>query len=118
MDLQEFIQVSLVQISKGIEAANAELKGSNAMINPRNLAVNAGGGANYGIITELSTKLPRIVELVEFDIAITVSEGTEKNGKIGISVGSVGFGVGGKNTEANSSLSRLKFKIPVAWPYA
>ena len=118
MDLKEFIQVSLVQISKGIEAANEELKDSKAKVNPSNIAVNAGGGANYGIISQTNQNMPRVVELVEFDIAITVSDGTEKNGKIALSVGAIGIGVGGKNSEANSSLSRLKFKIPVAWPHA
>ena len=117
MDLSEFVQVSLVQIARGIEAANSELKtDTDALINPRNLAVNSGSGANYGYVTE-TTKYLRIVELVEFDVALNVQEQNEKSGKFGISVGSVGLGVGGKNTESNTSQSRIRFKIPVAWPH-
>lgn len=117
MNLSEFVQASLTQIAKGIEGAKIELKDSDALINPRNMAVNRGSGSNYGYVTETTDRL-RVVELVEFDVAISIAEGSEKNGKAGISVGSIGIGVGAKNSETNSSQSRIRFKIPVAWPNA
>ena len=117
MNLSDFVQDSLTQIAKGIEGASSELKDTDALINPRNMAVNRGSGPNYGYITTGNEQL-RIVELVEFDVAITIAEGNEKNGKVGISVGSIGLGVGGKNSESNSSQSRIRFKVPVAWPNA
>jgi hypothetical protein len=115
MDLQEFVQATLVEISKGIQRANESLKGTDTKVNPKNLAMNTGTGANYGYIAK-TQEMSRVVELVEFDVAVNVSEGSEKNGKIGISVGSVGLGVGGKSAEGSSSISKIRFKIPVAWP--
>ncbi len=115
MDLKDFVQQSLVQISQGIEAASKELETSNAHINPKNIHVNADTRQNYGRLVKGQNYHP-VVELVEFDVAVHASEGSETSGKIGISVGSIGIGGGGKSQETSKSESRIKFKIPVVFP--
>ena len=115
MDLKDFVEASLVQISQGIEAASKALEGTNAHVNPKNVYVNADTRQNYGRLVSTQEYNP-IVELVEFDVAVHASEGTETNGRIGISVGSIGIGAGGKSQETNRSESRIKFKIPVVFP--
>lgn len=117
MDLQTFIQASLVQIANGIAGANGELKETGALVNPRNLYPDKNGGHNYGYIGSKG-EAQRLVEFVEFDVAITVSQESEKGGKIGLMVGALGVGVGGKSADENSSVSRIRFKLPVAWPTA
>lgn len=115
MELKDFVEESLVQISRGIEAASKALEDTNAHINPKNVHVNGETRQNYGRLDQKGNYNP-VVELVEFDVAVHASEGTETNGKIGISVGSIGIGAGGKSQETNRSESRIKFKIPVAFP--
>jgi len=115
MELKEFVQQSLVQIARGIEEASKELKETNAHINPKNVYVNADTRQNYGRLVKGKDYNP-VVELVEFDVAVHASEGTEKSGEIGISVGSIGIGGGGKTQETSKSESRLKFRIPVVFP--
>ena len=100
---------------RGIAAASKALEDTNAHINPQNVHVNGETRQNYGRLDPKGKYNP-VVELVEFDVAVHASEGTETNGKIGISVGSIGLGAGGKSQESNRSESRIKFKIPVAFP--
>jgi hypothetical protein len=53
---------------------------------------------------------------VEFDIAVTVREGKETAGGIGVVVGAVALGSRGKSTDGNTTVSRLKFQVPVMFP--
>ena len=115
MELKDFVRESLVQISTGISEASEALKETNAHINPKNVYVNAENRQNYGRLVHDKSYYP-VVEFVEFDVAVHISEGSETNGKIGISIGSIGLGAGGKSQESNRSESRIKFKVPVTFP--
>lgn len=115
MELKDFVQASLIQIAKGIEGAAADLSGTTAQINPKNVYVNSEQRQNYGRLMSSKEYAP-IVELVEFDVSVHASEGTERSGGVGISIGSVGIGVGGKENENTKSESRIRFKVPVVWP--
>lgn len=115
MELKDFVEQSLVQIARDIESASKALEDTNAHINPKNIYVNSDNRQNYGRLVQKQDLNP-VVELVEFDVAVHASEGTETNGKIGISVGSIGLGAVGKSQESNRSESRIKFKIPVVFP--
>ncbi|MBA2368446.1 MAG: hypothetical protein H0V82_05415 [Candidatus Protochlamydia sp.] len=54
---------------------------------------------------------------IEFDFALTVSEGKSCKGGGGLSV--MGLSIGGKggSDQTNSSVSRIKFSIPISYPY-
>jgi hypothetical protein len=53
---------------------------------------------------------------VEFDVAVTVAEGTATKAGIGLIVGPVTLGTTGQSANQNSTVSRIKFEVPVAWP--
>ena len=61
-------------------------------------------------------KYLRAVHTVEFDIAVTAVDGKETKGGIGIVVGAIGLGSQGRSEERNTSISRIKFKVPIAFP--
>ena len=115
MELKDFIRESFVQIAKGIEEANEELKDTSAIINPDNVYVNGDDRKNYG---RLSTdkNFNRIVEAVEFDVAVSAGDASEAGGKFGIKVGAIEIGANGKEQETNKAESRIKFKIPMVFP--
>jgi hypothetical protein len=117
MELKDFIRESLVQISQGIEEANEGLSDSSALVNPNNVYVNAGDRQNYGRLDE-SKSYNRIVEVVEFDVAVTAGDENEAGGKFGIKVGAIELGANGKQAESNKSESRIKFKVPMVFPSA
>tara|TARA_R110001606_G_scaffold396782_1_gene571574 strand:+ start:1335 stop:1691 length:357 start_codon:yes stop_codon:yes gene_type:complete len=117
MELKDFIRETFVQISKGIEEANQELKDSSAIINPNNVYVNSDARQNYGRLDE-SKNYDRIVESVTFDVAVSASDNSEAGGKFAIKVGSIELGANSKQSEANKAESRIKFKIPMVFPSA
>ena len=117
MDLKDFIKDSFVQIAKGIEEANEELKDSSAQINPDNVYVNAGDRQNYGRLST-SKKHGKIVEVVEFDVAVIATGDTESGGKLGVKVGVFEIGANGNEKSGNKAESRIKFRIPAVFPSA
>jgi hypothetical protein len=57
------------------------------------------------------------VFLVDFDVAIEVSESTGTNAEAGLSVASFAkLGAGGKSAKSNSTSNRISFKVPLALP--
>lgn len=115
MELKDFVRESLVQIAQGILEASESLKSTSAHINPKNIYVNGDNRQNYGRLVKDKLYSP-VVELVEFDVAVHASEGTETNGKIGIRIGLIGLGADGKSQESSRSESRIKFRVPVTFP--
>ena len=118
MNLQEFITQALVQIAKGVSDADRQLADVGAIVNPRHVqGAHADKSNIYGYVSE-KTEYLRAVHTVEFDVAVTATEGKETKGGIGIVVGFVGLGSQGRSEESNASISRIKFHIPIALPNA
>ena len=118
MNLETFISESLTQIARGIEKADSNLTDSTAIVSPRRIKPMPKESGVYGGLEEGDGKpsYSRLVESIEFDVAVTVSEGKETKGGIGIMVGSVGLGSQGKSDKEHSAISRLKFRIPFVLP--
>ena len=116
MDLKEFVRESLVQISNAIIEANVELEGTSAVVNPYNVVTFGGDQKAYGRLNDAYKEKDAIVEVVEFDVAVTTESGTQTGGGIKISVASIGIGAEGKSTGAQSHESRIKFKVPMVYP--
>jgi hypothetical protein len=118
MDLQQFIRESLVQIAAGIEDASKELVNSSAVVNPRHVNVSHNEAVKaYGWESDVADKL-RTVQLIQFDVAVTATEGKENKGGIGISIGNVGLGAARKEDVGSSALSRIQFSVPMVLPTA
>lgn len=118
MKLQDFIQGSLVQIIKGVEGATQELGDTTAMVSPRYIPDPEGRVIGFAFDETESEqhRKRRLVEIVEFDVAVVAAEGTETKGGIGIVVGSIGIGSQGKSESSSTSHSRLKFRVPIVLP--
>lgn len=117
MDLRNFIKESLVQIAQGIDDASIALKGTSAIVNPRSV-VGAHGTADakvYGYVSE-DKKMRQAVQSINFDVAVSVAQGTETKGGVGLMVGMVALGSQGKSDASNTSQSRIQFTIPMVLP--
>ncbi len=116
MDLQTFISESLHQIISGICSAQKKFsqESTGAKINPRGITALAKDSSGQKQPHDINTKLP--IHQIEFDIAVTVSEAAE--GKVGGGLLIAWLGIGGQKTSAteNSSVSRIRFTVPVVWP--
>lgn len=112
MDLQQFISQTLVQIVSGVKDAQKETNDTGAKINP-SIHSSEASMAKHGI---LSSSMHEVAHIVEFDVALTVVEGTGTKGGIGVFAGAVTLGSSGQSKAENTSVSRVKFSVPVSLP--
>lgn len=103
MELKELVQRSLIDVLTAIHDAQVEWKGSidKGAINP---------------VWNNTSKLHEHVHKMEFDIAVTAGSAKSGSAKAGINVLGVDIGGSGALESQNSSVSRIKFTIPVVPP--
>lgn len=102
MSIQDFISSTLIQIAAGIAQANQDetIRQMGASFAPE-------------------YKNPTADSTIHFDIAVSVSQNTETEGGLAVSVISAFVGgVKNKDAETNSSISRVRFAIDARFnPY-
>lgn len=106
MELKEFISETITQIQEGVQDAitrRSAVPGSAGAINPV-----------FGENTNATTSAH--VQKVEFDVAVTVTEKGDHDGKAGIKVFSVELGGSLSKGTEQSTASHIKFTIPVIPP--
>ena len=111
MELREFVAVTLTQIVEGVKEAQTRSKDHGAQVNP-SLSTSAELAAKHGILIASGSA----AQLVQFDVALTATEGTRTKGGIGVVVGVVALGSTGQSQAENSSVSRVKFSVPLVLP--
>ena len=111
MELKDFVSESIKQIIDGVNEAKRYAGENGGMINPRRWGWNS---------TNVQAKFDRTtgaaIETIEFDVAVTAIDGTKTKGGIGVFMGAVGIGSQGQSENSHSSVSRLKFSVPVVLP--
>jgi hypothetical protein len=107
MDLETFIAETLRQIVKGVKIAQQHEDCAGAKIVPHTIENKRGGTTRY---------LAEGVQGIDFDVAVTVTEGSEKKGGIGVLTGVLGIGGQASTNAAIGSVSRIKFSVPVILP--
>ncbi len=107
MDIKDFVENTLVQIVEGINNANEKLKDQGAKITSKDVRALREG-------TTLNSRTGDLVNLIDFDVAVTVNEKDTADGGAGIKI--AGINIGGKlqNETSNQSISRIKFSIPLS----
>jgi hypothetical protein len=110
MELQTFIESSLTQIIKGLANTGKLAKEHGASLNPRQKQWRFGEGLYFDKATGA------VLSTIEFDIAVTATEGTRTKAGIGVAIASVVLGSQGESTKGNNQTSRIKFSLPVVLP--
>ena len=107
-NLEAFVQSVLVEIINGVKAAQVEV-GEPGTVSPE---LNRYKGTWRGQTT--SRDAP--VHMVEFDVAVGTSESTATTGGVGVILGVLALGTKGESAQGGSSLSRIKFSVPIRLP--
>lgn len=111
MDLKEFVSQTLMQIAAGVKNAQADVTSLGGEINPHiNTSIAELG--KQGFLWAGG----RLAQVVQFDVALTVAEGAGTKGGIGVFVGAVSLGSAGESKSENTSVSRVKFSVPLVLP--
>jgi len=108
MDIKDFIENTLVQIVQGVNNANEKLKDTGSIISSKNVRPLRDG-------TTYNTETGDLVNLIEFDIAVTVNERDTANGGMGIKIAGINIGGNLQNENANQSINKIKFSIPLTF---
>ena len=111
MDLQNFVTETLVQVIAGISDAQTKLDASNAIVSPK-LSGTAINNKNVVILPTQDSP----ATMINFDVALTATEGTGTKGGIGVVAGIVSLGSTGQSSNENTSVSRVQFNVPIILP--
>ena len=113
IELKDFVAETLREIIDGVISVQEYAKGKEATVMP---------GGIYGLTSSdlrgsgiLGTGT-NYVNTIDFDIAVTASESAKSKGGIGVFISVVGAGVQGQDEASNSTVSRIKFTIPISLP--
>ncbi len=110
MEISEFIKETLVQIIQGVSNTNEEFETQGAYVASKDVS-----GSN--VIHRKEGSVLKNVVMVDFDIAVTVSQKNGKNKEIRADLKVASFGVsadlGGNNFAENQEISRVKFSLPL-----
>jgi hypothetical protein len=112
MELDDFISQSLLQIIRGVRAAKDSDADHKHLIAPQ---MKRDGGPDKEDAVAIAGRFDWGF-LVSFDVAVSVSSKSDNTGKASIQV----FGFGGamagvQSASANEVVSRIKFRVPVAY---
>ena len=116
MRLEDFVSQTLVELTRGVQRAQLELKSTGARVNPAMSQVFGVGTVGVHAFGWADGGQDAPVMLVDFDVAVTASEGTETKGGMGIAVGTIVLGSQGKSDKGSSSESRIRFSVPLLLP--
>jgi hypothetical protein len=115
--LKEFVRDAISDIMNGVmEAQNQNRFEEGTPRNAQPTIVPNVKNIEGSKKPEFDSQSGRPIDYVDFDVAVTIVDKTESAGEAGIAV--AGLKVGGKGGESTeqSSISRVKFRLPVAWP--
>ena len=97
MELKEFIEDTLLQIINGVKVVQDKTKETESLaINPESVTYSHGS--------------------VDFEVALTKTEGNEGRAGIGVWFGNIGLGGQQKTDTQNVSVNNVKFSVPVILP--
>lgn len=104
MELKDFIKGTIADIAIAIKELNEEGTSIGLLVNPVDCHCLSKGFSETGD--------GRLVKDIEFNLSISASDTTESGGGIKINVLKAGI----SNETNNSTVSTIRFSIPVAFP--
>ena len=110
MELDKFIEETLLYVFRGVHAAQPKAKKLGGTINPFDKDYTDKSGRL--LYSEYSDK-----RFIDFEVSLTESNKKEKSGGIGVLLGTVNIGAKGSSDNENISLTKIKFSIPVFYPF-
>ena len=110
MELKEFVVETISSLADAVDDLQKKYEPQGVIINPP----SAQSGSDV-LQVDSSNYSYRRVQKVAFDVAVTVSQETNKAGKAGIKVFSAELGGEVGKADTSSQVSHVKFEIPIAY---
>jgi hypothetical protein len=116
MNLKDFVAQSLREIFEGVTEAQRAVQTLGGKVNPkvqRVFSESQHGGTNLALGW---SKTGDLIHVVEFDVAVTATEGEETKAGIGVVANIFALGTQLKSDQLSSAVSRIQFRVPVSLP--
>lgn len=114
MELKDFISDTLVQIAEGVKSAQSEYKSLGGKVNPSGMK-QVNGDVAWGKSIPIHGEASLLCE-VKFEVALTSEEKDNNAGGIGVLFGALSIGGKSENQNNVSSITNVRFNIPVCLP--
>ena len=114
MNLEDYIAETLQQIVSGVAKAQEIATKHGASVNPY-LRGNSTVNSAVEMIPTATSGV--YAQLVHFDVALTVKDGTGTKGGIGVAAGIINLGSAGQSSNENTAVNHVKFTVPIALPH-
>ena len=112
IELRKFISQALIEIAGGVKDAQATVAEMRGEVAPHDMDDSgherAAGRARFS--------LNRPVQIVEFDVAVTVTDETGGKAGLGVMGGFVTLGASGTTMDSSQVVNRIKFTVPMVLP--
>jgi len=102
MELDEFVAETIRRVVRGVREAQGQVREDGGIVNPQSAIEVRKGTVKRNEI--------------EFDIALTTTEGAQTKAGIGVFLASVGLGAQGRSEQSSANMSRIRFSVPVELP--
>ena len=112
MELKDYITETLTQIIQGVKDAQKFASENDSKVNSKN--VNLFYKGDMPVYSDLNNE--NYAQMIDFEIAINVTEDNNKKGGVGVFLGSLGVGGQIENQLSNNTVNRIKFSIPIFLP--
>ena len=108
MELKEFIKTAIADITSAVSELQNSLD-NGAIVNP----TLAQGEHGKSVLVNNEV---RMMERLNFDVAVVASETSDVEGKVKAGINILGANVGAEASAKTENISRLTFSIPIILP--
>ncbi|BCK26029.1 Hypothetical protein VCSRO70_3443 [Vibrio cholerae] len=113
MELDKFVESTLIQIAKGVAGAQSQVAALGGNVNPEKAS---SLGAAHAARQNTEPKRFKSEQIIEFDIGLQVVEESHIGGSGGIKMLAFSIGSEGNSKDTLKSVHRIKFSVPMQLP--
>lgn len=116
IELKDFISETIKQIFDGVTDAQEYAKEKGGIVSPK-VTLYSNSPNFYSGLAHVTNSGPDLANMIEFDVAIAASEGTQTKNEVGAKLITVlGASMQGQSEVSSSTVSRIKFVLPIVLP--
>lgn len=108
MELKDFIKGVVADVTNAIKECQDELD-NGTILSPINTDTKEGIKTKDGFLT---------VSKIDFEVSVSTSSTNEIGGKINVISAIVNGGVGSESKSSDNNISKIKFSIPLIYPFS
>lgn len=111
MELKEFVKSTIAQIIDAVDELNTMYQDKDAVVNPATPYKNNKESKAFN-----TKEGYRQITDIEFDLTVSVEDAKDSSGRVNVLACVIGGDASRSHTEGSSSVSRVKFSVPVMLP--